>query len=222
MFNTHRSVTAAAATLAALAAVTLAGCSTGPAPATGEAHVTANASMVPVLPDLSRFSTNVDLVAAQAALDDGRPFAFSAADGNGVVCHTGVIDPNGALWFLDRAPAPVEGAPLIHSALLFPCNGPGFGTPPLPAARTVAVPDLSWLSGEVDLGLAQASTAAGRPFLFGVPDGGVAACHTGLLLPGGEVWVMDEIGAAPAAGVALDRTMKTYGCRDGAPSGKGN
>ncbi|SKR41387.1 Uncharacterised protein [Mycobacteroides abscessus subsp. abscessus] len=211
--NTRRS-TAAAGVVAALAtAVALTACSTGPAPEPSTAPVTTSIAMVPVLPDLSWLSSKVDLPAAQAALRDGKPFAFSVADGAGVVCHTGVIDPNGELWFLDRAPAPAAGAPMIRSAILFPCDGPGFGVPALPAARPTDVPDLSWLSREVDLGVAQAAMRAGRPFTFGIPDGDVAACHTGLLLPDGSVWVMNTSGAAPTAGVALDRTKKTYGCR---------
>ncbi len=211
--STRRS-TAAAGVIAALAtAVTVTACTTGPAPEPSTAPVTTSIAMVAVLPDLSWLSSKVDLPAAQAALRDGKPFAFSVADGDGDVCHTGLVTPDGQLWFLNAAPAPVGGAALNHAGKLMPCAASGVSTTAPSAARTDGVPDLSWLSREVDLGVAQAAMRAGRPFAFSAPDGGVAACHTGLLLPDGSVWVMNASGAAPTAGVALDRTKKTYGCR---------
>ncbi|WP_165705166.1 hypothetical protein, partial [Mycobacteroides abscessus] len=96
----------------------------------------------------------------------------------------------------------------------------GMDIPPSPDGPTV--PDLSWISTQVWLGVAQQAMKSGKPFLFGAPDGGVAACHTGLLMPKGDVWVMNKVGAPPAKGIALDRTKKTYGCRDGVPNGEGN
>lgn len=218
--NTRRFVSAA---VAALAAATLTACASGPATETGAAPVSTSIAMTPVLPDLSWFSNTVDLPAAQAALDAGRPFAFSVADGNGVACHTGVIDPNGGLWFLNAAPAPVGGAALNHAGKLMPCAASGVSTTAPSAARTDGVPDLSWLSSEVNVTAAGAAMRTGKPFAFGIPDGPQTACHSGLLLPDGVVWVMNKSGAAPAAGVALEKEMNAYGCSAvRLPGGEGN
>ncbi|SKM35310.1 Uncharacterised protein [Mycobacteroides abscessus subsp. abscessus] len=225
-----------AAGLALAAGLTLAGCSSGPAAQeSGAAPVTANMSMVPVLPDLTDLSKQVDVAAAQAALSAGAPFAFSIPDGPEAACHSAVVDPDGKVWILNRSgAAPSTGIALSTKFKEYGCTSlrgggtartetpDGIGMDIPPAADGPTVPDLSWLSTAVWRGSAQVAMRTEKPFMFGAPDGGVAACHTGLLLPGGDVWVMNKIGAAPAAGVALDRTMKTYGCRDGAPNGEGN
>lgn len=221
--STRRS-TAAAGVIAALAtAVTVTACTTGPAPEPSTAPVSTSIAMTPVLPDLSWLSNKVDITAAQAALHARVPFAFSVADGAGTVCHTGVIDPNGELWFLDRAPVPVEGAALNHAGKLMPCAASGVSTTAPSAARTDGVPDLSWLSSEVNVTAAGAAMKSGKPFAFGIPDGPQTACHSGLLLPDGVVWVMNKSGAAPASGVALEKEMNAYGCSAvRLPGGEGN
>jgi hypothetical protein len=225
-----------AALVALAAAAVLAGCSTGPAPDTSAAApASSTVAAAPTLPNLDWLSDRVDLTAAKAALTSGRPFAFAIPDGTGAVCHTGVVTPDGALWFLYRSTAPVEGAALRHAGKLFGCTGPGMNTPggepeavtpATPYGPTTAagptVPDMSWLSKRVDLGAAQRAMREGKPFIFGLPDGDIT-CHTGLLLPDGGVWVMNRSGSAPVAGVALDLDdLKQYGCRAGTPNQGGN
>lgn len=218
-------ITAAGLVLAA--GLILAGCSTGPATQeSGAAPVTANMSMVPVLPDLTDLSKQVDTAAAQAALDAGQPFAFGIPDGPEAACHSAVIDPGGKVWIMNRSgAAPSTGTALSTKFKEYGCTSlrgggtartetpDGIGMDIPPAADGPTVPDLSWLSTQVWRGSAQAAMRTKKPFLFGAPDGGIAACHTGLLLPTGDVWVMNVIGAAPAKGVALTKKADTYGCR---------
>lgn len=215
------------ATLALAAATVLAGCSTGPAQESGTAPVTASVAMMPVLPDLHALSKEVDTTSAQAALDARVPFAFAIPDSGDPACHSAVIDPNGKVWILNHSgAAPVAGVALDRTLKEYGCTargGGGYETPggisaPAPAPASTAprpegVPDLSWLSTRVDLTAAGQAMKSGRPFMFGAPDNGVAACHTGLLLRTGDVWVMNVIGAAPATGVALTKKADTYGCR---------
>lgn len=222
------------AAVAALAAVTLTSCSTGPAAVIDSAPVTASVAMVPVLPDLHAIAPAVNVAGAQAALSSGAPFAFGIPAGGDLACHTAVVTPDGRVWIMNRpGGAPSTGVALSTKFKEYGCTGRGSSTaaaetpdtvgmdiPPSPDGPTV--PDLSWISTQVWRGVAQQAMKSGKPFLFGAPDGGVAACHTGLLLPDGDVWVMNKVGAAPAKGIALDRTKKTYGCRDGVPNGEGN
>lgn len=227
-----RYVVSAVAALAS--AVTLAGCSTGPSPETGTAPVTASAAMVPVLPDLRDISPQVDTAAAQAALSAGRPFAFSIPDGPEAACHSAVVTPDGKLWIMNRpGGAPSAGVALNSKVKEYSCTGRGSGTGATETPDTVGtdipsaadgppVPDLSGLSTSVWRGAAQQAMRTERPFLFGAPDGGVAACHTGLLMPNGDVWVMNRPGPAPVAGVALSERVKLYGCGGDAASEGGN
>lgn len=123
-------------------------------------------------------------------------------------------------WFVSAAPAPTVGAVMNRAGKLMPCVGNGVVKPNSagmeipPSADGPAVPDLVWLSTEVWRGTAQAAMRNGMPFMFAAPSGGVAACHTGLLLPSGEVWVMNRSGAAPTEGVALARDRDQYACGD--------
>lgn len=223
-----------AAGLALAAAATLTGCAPDPAPETDAAPVIESVAMVPVLPDLHALSKEVDTTAAQAALSAGAPFAFAIPDGNVDACHTAVVTSDGKVWVMNRpGAAPSTGVALNTKFKEYACTARSSGTSATEIPDSVGVdiptatddptvPDLSWLSDEVWRGSAQAAMRTEKPFMFGAPDGGVAACHSGLLLPDGVVWVMNKSGAAPAKGIALDRTKKTYGCRDGVPNGEGN
>jgi hypothetical protein len=166
------------------------------------------------MPDIGWLSDKVDRGAAHAALVAGRPFAFAVPDAAGAVCHTAVVDPVGTVWFLNQATAPVSGALMTQAGKLFGCSTPtapsgaGMDIPPSKDGPTLP----KSLPADVYRGVAQQAMRNGKPFIFGVPDGPQSACHTGLLLPDGQVWVMNKSGAAPLAGIALDRTLETYGC----------
>lgn len=222
-----------AAAVAAIAAVALAGCSTGPAPETDAAPATASAAMVPVLPDLHAISKEVDTAAAQAALSAGAPFAFAIPDGPDPACHTALVTPDGRVWIMNRpGAAPSTGVALSTKVKEYGCtarSGGAWDETPDTVGTDIptitdgpTVPDLRGLSTSVWRGAAQQAMRNGAPFLFGAPDGGVAACHTGLLMPDGDVWVMNKPGPAPVAGVALSERVKLYGCGGGATSEGGN
>lgn len=63
---------------------------------------------------------------------------------------------------------------------------------------------------------AHGALTAGRPFLVGLPDGAVPACHIALLVPGDPaVWILNTSGAASSAGSTLSREQLQYGCDSG-------
>ncbi|WP_174499484.1 hypothetical protein, partial [Mycobacteroides abscessus] len=182
MMNTNKF-----AALALAAGLILAGCSTGPDRRMGTAPVTAPAAMVPVLPDLHAFSPQVDVPAAQAALDARAPFAFSIPDGPDAACHSAVVTPDGTVWIMNRTgAAPSTGIALSSKFNEYGCTALGGSAAPAetpdgigmdipPAADGPTVPDLSWLSTQVWRGSAQAAMRTEKPFMFGAPDNGVAA-----------------------------------------------
>lgn len=234
-----------AAGLALAAAVTLAGCSTGPSPETGAAPVSSTVAAPALAPQkvtLDELPAWVDTIAARDAGVAGQPFVFPERDAGGgsSACHTYMLMPNSDVWILNRPDtAPVAGMAMSPRRDLYGCGDRGFGwstwetrrteervpttAPTAPVMpRPEGVPDLSWLSSEVDLNAAQTAMKAGLPFMFAAPSGGVAACHSAVLMPTGQVWVLNEIGAVPIGGAALSETKKAYGCRTSTPNPGGN
>lgn len=237
-----------AAGIALAATVTLAGCATDPAPSTSVAPPSSAAAPVPApalapqkvgLDDLPAW---VDTIDARDAAKAGQPFLFPERDAGGEssACHTYMLMPSGDIWILNRPDtAPAAGMAMSPRRDLYGCGDRGFGwstwearrggeqvrtpAPTAPAVpRPEGVPDLSWLSADVDLTAAQAAMKAGLPFMFAVPSGGVPACHSAVLMPTGQVWVLNEIGAVPIGGAALDEMKKAYGCRTSTPNPEGN
>ncbi|WP_018601050.1 hypothetical protein [Mycobacterium sp. 155] len=215
---------ATAAALLAAAVTLTAGCSTGSAHEHHAAPVSSTAAVAPTLPNLRELSPEVDTVAARGALDHGAPFIFGIPDGPEPACHSAVVDPAGRVWILNRVgAAPATGVALTDTVEEYGCTGvampPGTSIPaPAPASAAVhpaGVPDLSRWSTQVDLTAAGRAMKAGQPFMFAMPAGDTAACHSAALLPPGAVWVMNVSGPAPVAGVALSDVTAAYGCRTG-------
>lgn len=173
----------------------------------------------------------VDGIGARDAAAAGQPFVFPERDdgGKAAACHTYMRMPDGAVWILNHPDtAPVAGVALSPRQDLRGCGDRGFGwaswearraaltnTPAPSAPRPEGVPDLSWISTAVDLTAAQRAMRAGLPFMFAVPSGGVAACHSAVLMPDAAVWVLNENGSVPIGGTALSATLKDYGCNSG-------
>lgn len=77
-------------------------------------------------------------------------------------------------------------------------------------APTVTVPELRLATG-MDRAAAEAALKAGRPFLVGLPDGPVEACHTALLVPGSAApWILN--GPIKPEGAAFEKDLAQVGC----------
>lgn len=234
-----------AAGLALAAAVTMAGCSTSPDPqpsATPSSPTVAAPALAPQKVGLDDLPAWVDVIGARDAAKAGQPFAFPERDAGGEssACHTYMLMPNSDVWVLNRPDtAPVAGMAMSPRNDLYSCGSRGFGSstwearrngepvhtpaPTTPAVpRPDGVPDLAWISTEVDLNAAQAAMKAGLPFMFAAPAGGVAACHSAVLMPTGQVWVLNVTGPVPIGGAALSEWRLNYGCRAGSPNQGGN
>ncbi|WP_170092307.1 hypothetical protein [Mycobacteroides abscessus] len=65
----------------------------------------------------------------------------------------------------------------------------------------------------MDRAAARAALEAGKPFLVGLPDGGVEACHSALLLPGDvRPWILNESAVRVAGNALMAERLQTYGC----------
>lgn len=234
----RRNVTVAVAAVAALGIVTLAGCAADPAPsqtATPTSTAAAPAPVPALAPQkvaLDQLPVWVDTIGARDAAASGAPFIFaeSTEGDTEVACHTMLRMPDGAIWIMNRpGAAPVAGVAMSPRRDLYGCGNRGFSwqtwdrlstvprphtpSPGTPAAhRPEGVPDLAWFSTEVDLTAAGDSVKAGVPFIFAIPGGGVAACHTAVMLPDGKVWIMNKSGHAPLGGIPLNAEKKSYNC----------
>lgn len=217
----------------AVATITVTGCSTGPAPQnpTAPSRTVAVPAPAPQRVSLDDLPAWVDTIGARDAAEAGQPFLFPEreAGGGSAACFTYMRMPNSDVWVLNHPDtAPVAGMAMSPRRELYGCGDRSFGwstwearrgggeqartSSPAVSPRPEGVPDLSWLSNEVDLNAAQQAMRQGLPFMFAVPSGGVAACHSAVLMPDGRVWVLNETGPVPIGGAALDRTLKEYGC----------
>ncbi|MCW1823177.1 Uncharacterised protein [Mycobacteroides abscessus subsp. massiliense] len=218
----------------ALAAVTVtAACGTGPAPQTSAAPTSPTVAAPALAPQkvvLDDLPAWVDTIGARNAAVAGQPFLFPERDAGGEssACFTYMRMPNSDIWVLNRPDtAPAAGMAMSPRRDLYSCGGRGFGystwearrsggdqrTPsPAVSPRPEGVPDLSSLSNAVDLNAAHTAMKAGLPFMFAAPSGGVAACHSAVLMPDGQIWVLNETGPVPIGGTPLDRTVKENGC----------
>ncbi|ORA27367.1 hypothetical protein [Mycobacterium aquaticum] len=226
-------ITVAAAN--AVATVALAGCSPAPAPqsAAPSSPTVAAPALAPQQIGLEDLPTWVDTVGARDAAASGAPFVFPEreAGGGSAACFTYMRTPSGDIWILNRPDtAPVAGMALSPRRELYGCGDRGFGwsswearhggeqvrtsAPSAPAvSRPEGVPDLAWISNEVDLDAAQRAMKQGHPFMFAVPSAGVTACHSAVLMPTGKLWFLNETGVVPIGGAQLSETMRAYGCR---------
>lgn len=195
--------------LAAATVATLTACDPGP---TTEAATSSSPSGIAALPAPTPSNeTGVDTIAFRGAMDAGAPFIYGiVADpehGSTAVCATGLVIPTGparGTWYLNQ-----QGAARGHGAAMSKemesvgsCSGdtiPG------------QVPDDS----KLDTAAQAAAEKAGVPFIYAMPSGGVAACHSAVRLPDGTEWVLNVSGAAPTAGMALSQTVNAYGCGKG-------
>ncbi|MDO2981362.1 hypothetical protein [Mycobacteroides abscessus] len=161
----------------------------------------------------------LDTVAATAALTTGRPFLVGLPDGGNDRCHAALLTPDDPdVWILNRSSTPTEGAALERELLQYGC-GAGMDIPrPSPNAPAPTLP--------LDTAARDAAQRDGKPFLYGLPSGPVAACHTAVVLPDGMTWILNRSGGATVAGDALDQDMKEYGCTsrgsDNPTTSKGN
>ncbi|SRX96092.1 hypothetical protein MSP7336_04367 [Mycobacterium shimoidei] len=217
----------------AIAAVTLTSCTTDPAPksAAPSSATVAAPALAPQKIGVDDLPAWVDIVGARDAAASGQPFVFPERDEGGQVsaCRTYMRMPDGAVWILNHPDtAPVGGTAFSPRRDLLGCGDRGFGldswetrrdafaiaaaVPAPTSPRPEGVPDLSSLSTAVDQTAAQRAMRAGLPFMFAAPSGGVTACHSAVLMPDGNVWVLNETGPVPIGGAPLDRTVKEYGC----------
>lgn len=209
--------TLAALALAAAAAVTLTACDPGPAEQAAATSSAAASSERWTPGDAPPNATGVDTIAYRGAVAADQPFVYGiVADpghGSTAICATGLVIPTGSAqgtWYLNRqGAAPTAGAALSRvMESVGDCSGDT-----LPSQR----PDNSVL----DTAAQAAAARDGVPYIYGIPDGPSAACHTGVRLPDGTGWVLNSPGAAPTTGMALSKTVNSYGCT-GRGEGLGN
>ncbi|MBX8687419.1 hypothetical protein GO011_08245 [Mycobacterium sp. 20091114027_K0903767] len=148
----------------------------------------------------------LDEAAATAALESGRPVLVGLPDGAVPACHSALLVPGDpAPWILNRSgAAPTEGTALNREILQYGCDS-GVERP---TPRTAVPAPLTPLNQAA----ARAALERGVPYIWAIPNGPEAACHTGVMLPGYERWTLNRAGGAPVEGVALDRRFKGYGC----------
>jgi hypothetical protein len=210
---------------------------TGPSPSASSSVPVAAPALAPQRVSIDDLPAWVDTIGARDAAAAGQPFVFPERDDGGKVaaCRTYMRMPNGDTWIMNRPDTPpVSGVALSPRRDLLGCGDRGFGwdsweargaayassagVPAPTVPRPDGVPDLSWISSGVDLTAAVAAMRAGLPFAFAVPSGGVAACHSAVLMPDAAVWVLNETGPVPIGGAALSRGQDMYGCNPGAPA----
>ncbi|MBF9519501.1 hypothetical protein [Mycobacteroides chelonae] len=179
---------------------------------TGAERESAASSSVPVevastaISAAQRFGAeHLDMVSAHAALADGRPVLVGLPDGGNPACHAALLLPGDPkVWILNRSAAPTEGAPMSRETLQYGCTGVAMPGDPAPVVNL-----------PLDIGARDAAKAAGVPFIYALPDGDEPACHTAVVLPSGDAWVLNRSGGAPVEGAALDREGLAYGCDSG-------
>lgn len=148
----------------------------------------------------------IDIVTAHAALEAGRPVMVGLPDGGNDACHTLLLVPGDPkVWILNTSAVSSAGRAMDRDLLQYGCTGavmPGDG-PVAPAPNP-----------PLDQPAARAAMAAAVPYIWAWPSGSTEACHTAVMLPTWDRWIMNRQGAAPVEGVALDRTYKEYGCTE--------
>ncbi|RIS02779.1 hypothetical protein D2E70_16370 [Mycobacteroides abscessus] len=109
--------------------------------------------------------------------------------------------------------------PMIHDVGPAPSPSKTLGSEPKAMPAEVAASAIAaakkFGADKVDTVAATGALTAGRPVLVGLPDGGNAACHAALLVPGDpKVWILNR-STTPTEGAALSREQLQYGCDAG-------
>ncbi|SKG49849.1 Uncharacterised protein [Mycobacteroides abscessus subsp. massiliense] len=209
------------AVAAALAAVTVAGCTTAapsPTPPTFSTLPAPGGSpkIMPAAMVLANIgwlhADGLNVTAVGAALANGQPVLIGLGIGP---CHTALLVPSdSAPWIMNRSgAAPTEGVALSRDR-----DGYGCGRT-RPGGVTTAAPALN---PPLDTTARDAAAHAGVPFIYGKPacDG---TAITSVVLPTGKSWTSNRVGAAPAEGVVLSDVRHGTGCTaDNPTTPKGN
>ncbi|QSN23232.1 hypothetical protein I3U41_12180 [Mycobacteroides abscessus subsp. abscessus] len=138
----------------------------------------------------------------------GQPFVYGiVADPehrSTAICATGLVIPTGpaaGTWYLNEQGAPRGHGTAMsrHMESVGGCSGD-------------TVPGQQLDASMLDAAAQESAAKAGTPFIYALPDGPNPACHSAIRLPDGTEWVMNASGPAPTAGMALSRTMNSFGC----------
>ncbi|WP_458317942.1 hypothetical protein [Mycolicibacterium brisbanense] len=215
------------AVAAALAAVTVAGCTPSPTPPPTFSTLAAPCTQAPGEPPcpsgagvwrpstaesaisaVKKFGAErLDATAARAALESGRPFLVGLPDGGVPTCHSALLLPGDPqVWILNRSSMPTEGAALERMQYAYGC-GAGME---IPTPRvSVPAPPLP-----LDEAAKTEAAAAGKPFIYATCAGATVT------LPDGGVWHLNRHGGATVTGETLTRDKNLVACGgDSAASG---
>ncbi|SIN36402.1 hypothetical protein [Mycobacteroides abscessus] len=180
-----------------------------PAPTLGEVVPGVNGAPIPApaitAPTLAS-ATDMDRVAADASLRDGKPYLVGLPDGGDQACHTALLVPGDPQpWIMNRPGEAVpEGTVLDRDIAQYGCSGRT--TPPTGVAGRPTAP--------MDSAAAMArARESGAPVIYAVSSGGVSACNTVVALPSGQTWFVNRSGEARAVGDSLSDVQQLYGCR---------
>lgn len=211
-----KSIPTLTAVAAALAPVTVAGCTPAapsPTPPAAFSTLPAPGGSSKIMPTAWAAITNakkfgataIDEAAAGNALESGRPVLVALPDGDNPLCHAALLVPGDEKpWILNSSSISTAGTAMERTLLQYGCGaGMEIPTPRVP----VPVPVLP-----LDQPAARAAMAAKVPYIYGLPSGPTADCHTAVMLPGEVRWVLNRSGGPTVAGDALDRNFKEYAC----------
>ncbi|OBK09602.1 hypothetical protein A5637_29235 [Mycolicibacterium fortuitum] len=150
----------------------------------------------------------MDRAAARAALEAGKPFLVSLPDGGVEACHSALLLPGDARpWILNESAVRVAGNALMAERLQ--TYGCGVSESVPSASIPAPAPDTA-----MDTAAAESARAAGRPFIYALPDGLNSVCNVAVIV-GDEEWFLNRSTGPSAKGDALSQIQRGYGCTNG-------